>query len=670
MSRIKVDRITDRAGTGEPLFPNGVKVVGITSLANVIAGVATFSNVSIGGTLTYDDVTNIDSVGLITARRGIIATGVVTATSFDGKLSKGNTEVETIDTGSDGHVKMTTEGSERVRVGPAGQIGLGGANYGSSGQLLVSGGSGAAPTWATVSTAPEITGTASGAITADKPCVANANGTISQIVQTIEPSTTTKVDTELSSNGTYRTQDVAWINDDKFIITGRKMNDSNKVRYIFGSVDANGAITLGTPTLIITGDPTDCWNPRVAVDRSTSKIMVVVQNNGVGYAAVRGGVVNGAGNDIDWGAIMNIQAGGSGQRTCAIASDNNGGFMIAYRNADNNMKFRHAQLDSNNDVDLSDDSSWTYYNNTSGTSANGENRACMEYIPATGAYWYVTEDSNRFLYPPNGVWLAAGGYLRAAWAKSNGTGSAPTMTQATQTPFTGPSANTDAGSSGQMGYEPGLSYDSVTGKGILSYRRAFGGGKPMGAVLSFTDTSAQPTYTAATELSQNATDGFKHAWNTTMKEAICYFATSSPSNTEIKGFTISGNALVDANHNLNVFAGVDYQYLDVSSNPSKNRVITATQDEGNGDYMSASTVDIPFTSTNITAENFIGFAAANYADTATATIKIVGNTTTQSGLTGGQKYYVTNTGALSLTADTPSVEAGTALSPTKLIVKG
>ena len=34
-----------------------------------ITGVATFAgDVSIGGTLTYEDVTNIDSVGLITAR--------------------------------------------------------------------------------------------------------------------------------------------------------------------------------------------------------------------------------------------------------------------------------------------------------------------------------------------------------------------------------------------------------------------------------------------------------------------------------------------------------------------------------------------------------------------------------------------------------------------------
>ena len=46
---------------------------------------ATFSgNVTIGGTLTYDDVTNIDAIGVITARSGIVATGTVSATTFDG----------------------------------------------------------------------------------------------------------------------------------------------------------------------------------------------------------------------------------------------------------------------------------------------------------------------------------------------------------------------------------------------------------------------------------------------------------------------------------------------------------------------------------------------------------------------------------------------------------
>jgi len=52
------------------------------------------TNVSIAGTLTYEDVTNVDSIGVITARSGIVvsagginATGVVTATSFVGNGS-------------------------------------------------------------------------------------------------------------------------------------------------------------------------------------------------------------------------------------------------------------------------------------------------------------------------------------------------------------------------------------------------------------------------------------------------------------------------------------------------------------------------------------------------------------------------------------------------------
>ena len=60
-------------------FSGDLDVDGHTNLDNVnIAGVSTFTgdatfsgNVSIGGTLTYEDVTNIDSVGLITAREGI-----------------------------------------------------------------------------------------------------------------------------------------------------------------------------------------------------------------------------------------------------------------------------------------------------------------------------------------------------------------------------------------------------------------------------------------------------------------------------------------------------------------------------------------------------------------------------------------------------------------------
>jgi hypothetical protein len=80
MSQLYVNNIKSRVG-GAVSFTQGI-----------ISAGATFSgNVSVGGTLTYEDVTNIDSVGIVTARTGIKvlagginAVGVVTATSFSG----------------------------------------------------------------------------------------------------------------------------------------------------------------------------------------------------------------------------------------------------------------------------------------------------------------------------------------------------------------------------------------------------------------------------------------------------------------------------------------------------------------------------------------------------------------------------------------------------------
>ena len=63
-------------------------------------------------------------------------------------ITEGNTKAEVEDNGSDGHFKVTTEGTERIRVGPSGQIGIAGANYGTSGQVLTSNGASGAISWA------------------------------------------------------------------------------------------------------------------------------------------------------------------------------------------------------------------------------------------------------------------------------------------------------------------------------------------------------------------------------------------------------------------------------------------------------------------------------------------------------------------------------------------
>jgi len=93
MSRVRADRLVNRAGTGSPLFPAGLRVTGVatattfdgnattattattasglTGTPNISVGTITATgNVSVGGTLTYEDVTNVDSVGVVTTRTG------------------------------------------------------------------------------------------------------------------------------------------------------------------------------------------------------------------------------------------------------------------------------------------------------------------------------------------------------------------------------------------------------------------------------------------------------------------------------------------------------------------------------------------------------------------------------------------------------------------------
>ena len=123
----------------------GVQING--SEGNVIATKGTFSgDVGIGGTLTYEDVTNIDSVGLVTARSGIeigARPGVAASISVDGNMivsgistfggdvqvsdkiihsGDTNTAIRFPDADT---ITAETGGSERLRITSGGKVGIG-----------------------------------------------------------------------------------------------------------------------------------------------------------------------------------------------------------------------------------------------------------------------------------------------------------------------------------------------------------------------------------------------------------------------------------------------------------------------------------------------------------------------------------------------------------------
>ena len=123
----------------------GVQINGDTG--NISATKADYSgNVTIGGTLTYEDVTNVDSIGIVTAREGIevgARPGVAASISVDGNMivsgistfggdvqvpdkiiHSGDTDTAIRFPAAD-TVSVETGGSERVRIDSSGRMGIG-----------------------------------------------------------------------------------------------------------------------------------------------------------------------------------------------------------------------------------------------------------------------------------------------------------------------------------------------------------------------------------------------------------------------------------------------------------------------------------------------------------------------------------------------------------------
>ena len=116
MSRLRANQITNKTANGAPTATNGLTVTGVctatsfvgsgTALTGIDAATLKFGDATkaqavsggvnitgdvsisgalgVAGVLTYEDVTNVDSIGVITARDGLRVTGIATATAFHG----------------------------------------------------------------------------------------------------------------------------------------------------------------------------------------------------------------------------------------------------------------------------------------------------------------------------------------------------------------------------------------------------------------------------------------------------------------------------------------------------------------------------------------------------------------------------------------------------------
>ena len=77
MSEIRVNKLKNEAGSGAVELTEGASIPTGKNLTGA-GGINITGNIITTGTLTYEDVTSIDSVGLITARSGMVVSGVST----------------------------------------------------------------------------------------------------------------------------------------------------------------------------------------------------------------------------------------------------------------------------------------------------------------------------------------------------------------------------------------------------------------------------------------------------------------------------------------------------------------------------------------------------------------------------------------------------------------
>lgn len=479
----------------------------------------------------------------------------------------------------------------------------------------------------------QVRAVASGALGNGDTVVVNSDGTVSVVAETsVSEASGTPVTFETSASRYF--SPVFDSNSNKVVIAYMDQGASSYGKAIVGTVDpSDNSISFGTE--VVFNSAGSSW-VAATFDSTSNKVVVAYAdgaNSSRGYAKV--GTVSG--NSISFGAAS--QFNGDGNSYTAMTYDSaQDRVVVAYRGQSN--QYGHVNTGT-----------------ISGTSITWA--ASLQFNAATTIFISAAYD-------------VASGKVVIAYRDSGDSNRGKAIVG---TVAAGTSAYITFGSEVQFNSgvttDTFMAYDSLNEKIIISYRDDGNSGHGTAIVGTVSGTSisfgTEVVFEAAAVSFPAIT--FDSSAN---KVVISYQDVgNSDYATAISG-TVSGSSITfDTSYIL--YAGYAARF-GTTFDSNSNKVVTCYADSIGGDfrYYGNSVVYQPAsTSANLTAENYIGFADGAYADTGSAVI----NTTcsvdrSQTGLTAGQKYYVQTDGSLGLTAADPSVEAGTAISATEILVKG
>ena len=476
-------------------------------------------------------------------------------------------------------------------------------------------------------TARKVQAVASGALASGDTVVVNADGTVSVVSATANPQS---IGTPVTWQA-YSQEDMDVVFDaqqEKFVVLYRDSNDSSKGKAKVGTASGT-TVSFGSAT-VFTSNVAESVSG--AYDSTNGKIVIGYRdgtNSNYGTAVV--GTISGTSISFGTPAVFASAA----TSFCALAHDPiSGKVLIAFRDQANSG-YATAIVATVSGTSIS------FGSETLMASNNVASFMTNVYDSASGKFLIAYSDSNASEIGKGVVATISGTSVSA--------GSAVTFESSSA--FQGDCATDGAG------------------KLVISYKDSDDSNLLKSVVATISGTT--PTFTAAQ--SDDVGVGGSRPLSITYdanadKYLIVFRKTTAGDNVSryvvatMSGTTLTYGADAELISNLlerpiGAFDSVQNKILIAyadSSDSTKGKALVFTSESG-----------------NLTSENFIGIASNGYASGQAATINVKGFIDdNQSSLTAGQSYFVQTNGDLGLTADDPSVFAGTAVSATKLIVKG
>jgi len=462
---------------------------------------------------------------------------------------------------------------------------------------------------------------ASGTLANGKPVVVNADGTVSSVggaAQTIGTPT-------VFLNSDARSPKIAYdTNSNRIVVIYQDFTGGRDGFAVVGTV-ANNSTTFGTPVEF--SSDYDEKDGDIVFDPDTNKV-IISYGGGNGYGTAVVGTIDSSDNSITYGTAVVFNSSSTSFSRMSYDTVNNK-VVIAYNN--NSEGSAIVGTVSGTDISFGDEESF-----------NGNTAyATPVYDVASGKTVVFYKDQ------------AGSNYGNARVGTISGTdisfGTEATFASASTTILTAI-------------YEPDVQ------KIVVAFQDAANSNKGTYCVgtVSGTDISFSTEVVFVDfEISQIGS-----VYDATSSRLVFTYKGNSPNNV---GLAIAGKL-----SGTTITFGTQFTYesgevgsfqVNPAYDPDNGQVVFPYRDDDDSTKGKVCVVTIFFT--NLTSENYIGMSSGGQvASGSSATVDIIGTVNAeQSSLTAGQQYFVQTDGTIDLTADDPSVFAGTAISATELVVK-